>query len=77
MPGQGPSPIDVLMDSIHWRELPPADNGDAGELPSATHEGILEIGGASLRCFKLSDGQRIVDADDMHKLFAAGINDET
>lgn len=62
--------IDRLMDSIEWRELPLPDfDEDRADIPHATHEGTISLGDFQLRCYKLSDGQRIVDGKDFDKLF--------
>jgi len=62
------SPVDTLLDEVEWEavSLPPAPYGP---LPYVTHKGELHLGDLSLRCFILSDGQRIFDADDIEHLF--------
>ena len=59
--------IDILFDAVAW--LPVETPEHSGEIPHTTHEGVLKIGDSSLKVYTLSDGQRIVDADDMHELF--------
>jgi hypothetical protein len=39
------------------------------EIPTLISESILEIGDKKLRCYILSDGRRIVNADDIHDIF--------
>ena len=62
-------PIDRLLDAVGWREckgaIPTADDG----VPYATHEGVLWIGSGSLKCYKLSNGQRIFEAESVHRFF--------
>ena len=62
-------PIDRLLDTVEWREcegeLPVADDG----LPYATHKGILWIGGYPLECYQLSTGQRVFEAESVHRFF--------
>jgi hypothetical protein len=55
------------MDDVRWKELAALEEGRDGLW--ATHEGTLEIGDISLRCYTLNDGRRILDADDVHKHF--------
>ncbi len=44
------------------------DNIKEGEV-YVTHSGVVDIGGVKLRCYILSDGKRIFDADDVHNFF--------
>jgi len=65
------APIELLMDKAGWKELPQphvsmADDPDA---LYATHEAVLEIGAATLRCYQLNDGQRVFGADDVGAFF--------
>ncbi len=60
-------PVDVLMDRVEWRETGAVDDGS--DLPYATHEGVLRIGGITLRVAQLSDGQRVINAEDIDLLF--------
>jgi hypothetical protein len=62
------APSEAIMDSVDWRVLPPPDVGTPDEL-YATHEGKMEIGDITLRCYQLNDGRRILDAEDVHKYF--------
>lgn len=68
--GATSTPIDVLLDRVEWKavELPPAHEFGTDEvcdLPHVTHEGVLEFSGLKLRCYQLSTGQRIIDAEDL------------
>jgi hypothetical protein len=66
-------PIDRLLDTVEWKELPSAGQRmrERG-LPIATHEGVLRIGdGIELRCYQLDDGRRIFDGKDVEALFGA------
>jgi len=61
------SPIDRLLDTVEWRELP-LPTGET-EL-YATHEGELAFSDdVRLRCYVLSDGTRVFDAGDVERLF--------
>jgi hypothetical protein len=69
------NPFAALLNAIPWTPVDPplpevveADD----DLPHVTHEGYLTIGAARLRVFQLSDGQRIIDTNDMDALFSSG-----
>jgi hypothetical protein len=47
-------------------EKPMTDN-----LPTAIEEGTLDIGGVTLRTYVLDDGRRIINAEDLSKLFVS------
>lgn len=61
------SAINNLLDRIDWRPtgLPSTVDGSL----YATHTGELEIAGFRFRCCQLSDGSRVLDADDVHDFF--------
>lgn len=58
----------LLEEEIEWTPLPVPEVVE-GDLPYATHQGTLEVGSLSLRCYTLSNGQRIFDADDIDRAF--------
>lgn len=58
------TPIELLLDGVQWQEVSQRDDNTDG-LPWVTHEGVLEIAGAKLRCYRLNTGQAIFDADDV------------
>lgn len=60
----------MLLDAVEWTpgERPTDCNP---ELPWATHNGVLRLGGFELRVYQLSDGRRVIDADDMNTFFSA------
>lgn len=62
---------DRLLDSVVW-EPTGADGANADGLPYATHSGVLTLGELELRVYQLSDGRRIIDADDFVKLLGIG-----
>lgn len=62
------TPIEMMLDGVEWVEVAAIENSDG--LPHTTHEGVLEIAGHKLRCYRLSTGQAVLDADDVHALFA-------
>jgi hypothetical protein len=64
------TPADAMMNSVEWQSIEPdaamlADDG----IPYATHEGVLNIGGFEFKCYQLSDGKRVFDADSVHRFF--------
>lgn len=37
------------------------------DLPTAVQEPAFDLGGVTIRCYVLSDGQRLLNADDVEK----------
>lgn len=69
------TPIEMMLDGAQWKALDAdqiACDHDNG-LPYATHEGVLDIMGHKLRCYRLNTGQTVFHADDMNDFFAAGL----
>lgn len=62
------SPIEEMMDRLDWEAIEQNAKPD-GSLPYATHTGVLKIGDFEIRCYRLSDGKAIVDAEDFNKFF--------
>lgn len=46
-------------------------NIDVTVLPAATHEGVLVVGGLTIKTYVLKGGERLLDADDVQAFFAA------
>lgn len=64
-------PIDRLLDEVDWTpELPPTGLAIDSDIPYVTHSGIFKIADAEIHCYQLSNGQRILDANDVNNLFA-------
>lgn len=63
------APIETILDRLDWQEIPGDVLVDDG-LPYATHSGVLDIGGFVLRCYQLSDGQRLFDAEDVERFYS-------
>lgn len=59
-----------ILDSVKFAAVEPPEVHD-GSMPYVTHEGVLEVAGHSLRCYRLSDGKAIINADDFHAFFGA------
>ena len=70
------SPIDIMLDKVAWKAVrrPPVYESD---LPYATHEGVLQIGPLELRCYQLSDGQRVIDEASVIKFLKYLAGDES
>lgn len=63
------APIETLLDQVEWTECEDtSQKGDEG-MPYATHEGRLSLGGFNMTVYKLSNGQRVLDANDVQSLF--------
>lgn len=60
--------IQKLLDEVTWEVIPTPTDLEPGEL-YATHSGMLKLMDVELRVHQLNDGQRIIDADDLAKLF--------
>lgn len=61
-------PIDRLLASVKWSPLPPSPWPKTAGL-YATHEGTVHFGDVALRCYTLNDGRRILDAEDVERMF--------
>ena len=61
------APITTMLDALPWTAVENPNKGD-GTLPYVTHQGVLTIADMTLRCYQLSDGRRIFDADDMRPM---------
>jgi hypothetical protein len=59
------TPIDSLLESVDWQSVEPPR--ETGGLPYATHEGVFELMGMKLRCYRLNTGQAIFNAEDFEK----------
>lgn len=58
----------VLMDDVEWtvceKQLP-FENPD--NLPTVTHSGLFDFFGDTIKCYRLSTGQAIFDAEDFKR----------
>jgi len=61
------NPVEALLDKVEWEKLP---DQASGEIPHATHKGILKIGDRRLKVYQLSDGNRIIDETDLFDFFS-------
>ena len=62
------TPIEMILDGVEWVAAEgnaPADS----DLPYVTHSGVLRIGDHTLKCFRLSNGEAVFDAEDFERFF--------
>jgi hypothetical protein len=68
------TPIDTILDALEYQEAEyterDAITSEAGIL-HVTHEAVLKVGDKNLRVYILSDGERVIDAEDLEKFFDA------
>jgi hypothetical protein len=62
------TPVEIMLDGVQWRAAESVD-APADGMAYATHEGVLEIAGIKLRCYRLNTGQAVFHADDMRAMF--------
>lgn len=60
----------MMLDNVKWEPIPPPDIIQNEDVPYATHKGTVDVLGCILRCYQLSDGRRVIDADDVHSFFS-------
>ena len=63
------TPIEILLDRVEWTAAEPLEDLSKAAMPYATHEGVLEIFGHKLRCYRLNTGQAVFNADDVEGFF--------
>lgn len=65
------APIEMMLEGVTW--VPAKEMREPGmdNLPFVTHEGELNLFGTKMRCYRLSSGQTVFNADDMEALFAS------
>lgn len=64
------TPIEAMLNAVEWTEVGKSNMKDVGDgdIPYVTHEGALDLYGVTLRVYQLSNGKRIVDAEDIARL---------
>jgi len=55
-----------MLDAIEWKALA---HDAPTDIPVATHEGLLKIMGFELRVYQLSNGQRVIEENDLIRFF--------
>ena len=68
------TPIEKMLDAVDWSPTGSVENEEG--LPFSTHEGVLELFGHSLRCYRLNTGQTVFDADDFEAFYKSEFGDE-
>jgi hypothetical protein len=65
-----------LVDAVEMHPIPGASEESGSDGLWATHVGRLVFGEFSLTCYQLNDGSRVLDADEVERLFAAPLQPE-
>lgn len=67
MKSKSVSPVERLVDSV----VKPVENPTPSKsgLSHITHEGLFVMGDIQMKCYILSNGERVFDADDFEKHF--------
>lgn len=64
------SPIDKMLKAVAWipvsNHIPQSNNNG---LTDVTHTGVFKFGIVEFRCYQLSDDRRLLDAEDVEKVF--------
>ncbi len=65
------APVDLMLDAVEWKPVEHDDKSEwkPGDVPYATHTGVLDIFGAKLECVVLNTGQRLFTAESIAKFF--------
>jgi hypothetical protein len=68
------STIDALLDHVEWKPIEYAGDvnlvsPEGKIIPHAVMEGMLHVGNIAMKVYQLSDGQRIIAAEDVEKFF--------
>jgi hypothetical protein len=61
--------LNELFDACEW--TPYDGPAGIGSMLHATHIGCVEVNGCDLRCYKLNDGSRVLDAADVVDMLRA------
>lgn len=64
------TPIEAILDKLDWNPVDPPK--EITHLPYVTHSGVMNIAGQSLNVHMLSNGQRIIPAEDIERFFGDG-----
>jgi hypothetical protein len=66
------TPMEQMLQQVGWTAT--SQTSSQGDLPYATHHGVMDLFGHKLRVYRLNDGRAIINAEDLHKFF--GFDDE-
>ena len=66
------TPIEMMLDGVTWVQAGDKPDGPDNHdgVPYATHEGVLDIMGHKMRCYRLNTGITVFDADDLSAMFS-------
>lgn len=70
------TPIEKLISEVEMTPLSPLSVAEKEGLPYATHQGILNLAGHKFTIHQLSDGRRILDAEDVLNFMGLPVPDE-
>lgn len=59
------TPADQLMNLVQWRPIIYDETMSGNNEVFATHEGELNLGGFSLKCYQLSNGKRVISSESL------------
>ena len=70
------SDIPMFLNGVKWEAVPANEShlqrmADGPGLPHVTHEGVFEIMGHKMKCFRLSNGQAVFEKDDFERFCEA------
>ncbi len=64
--------MDHILDQLEWKKVQ-CDENSNDDIPYVTHEGIIKLPFGDelikLKVYQLSDGNRVIDENDLNKLF--------
>lgn len=60
--------LNLMLDNLQWKKL--EINTDAHSGLYATHESVLHFCGSEIKCYRLNNGMRVLDANDVDKFLA-------
>lgn len=63
------TPIESMLSKVEWEVTDAKPSTTDSDLPHATHKGVLDLFGHSLRCYRLNTGEAVFDADDFKKFW--------
>ena len=71
------TPAERLLDTVEWHNCEGATPDIDFCVPYATHYGWLLIAGYSLKCYRLNNGQRVFEAESVHRFFGGEMKRRT
>ncbi len=65
---------EAMLRAVQWGPTGLTEADVVDGVPVATHQGVFKLGDIEMRCYRLSDGMAVFDADDVHKFFGDFLN---